>query len=228
MAETVKGRRRYHSPQRQKQAAATRRAIIDAAQVLFESKGYPATTMEAVAGAAGVSLKTVYVAFTTKGGLLRAVWDLLLKGDLDSAPVAERPWYLEVLEEKDPQRQLRMVALNSRMVKSRIGSLLGVIRDAAPVDTDASVLWNLIQDDFYENQRVIVDSLATKNALRPDLDLARATDILWTLNHPDIWLLLVGRRGWRPQEWEQWFAEATINQLLRPRLSRTLRSPPVR
>jgi AcrR family transcriptional regulator len=218
MAEAVK-RRRYHSPQRAKQAAATRRAILDAARELFEQRGYPATTMEAIAGAAEVSLKTVYLAFSTKSGVLRAVWDVLLKGDLETAPVAERPWYLELFEERDPKRQLRLVATNSRIVKTRIGPLLRVIRDAAPVDADAGALWNLIQDDFYDNQRVIVESLAGKKALRPNLDVARATDILWTLNHPDNWLLLVGRRFWQPEEWEHWFTEVAISQLLRPQAS---------
>ena len=68
MAEPVKPRRSYHSPRRQQQAAATRQAILEAAQRLFERRGYPATTMEQVATEAGVALKTVYLAFATKSG----------------------------------------------------------------------------------------------------------------------------------------------------------------
>ena len=51
-------------------------------------------------------------------------------------------------------------------------------------------------------------------ALRPGLDAARATDLLWTLNHPDVWQLLVVERGWSAEEWEQWFADASCAQLL--------------
>src|SRR5687768_17223487 len=182
-------RRGYNSPRRQQQAAATRRGILDAAQRLFEGHGYPATTMEAIAAEAGVALKTVYVAFTTKSGLLRALWDLLLKGDQDEAGVAERSWYREVVDEPDPRRTLRLNARNACAVKRRIGGVLKVIRSAAPVDADAHALWQLIQTDFYDNQRVVVESLG--GALRPGLDVGRATDILWTLNHPDVWLLLV-------------------------------------
>ena len=88
MAERVKPKRRYNSPRRQEQAAATRRSILDAAaQRLFERQGYAATTMEAIATEAGVALKTVYVVFETKSGLLRALWDLRLKGDEDDAAV---------------------------------------------------------------------------------------------------------------------------------------------
>ena len=56
----------------QEQAAATRTQILASAQLLFERDGYAATSMAAVAADAGVSLKTVYVAFETKSGLLRA------------------------------------------------------------------------------------------------------------------------------------------------------------
>jgi AcrR family transcriptional regulator len=214
MAESVKPRRSYNSPRRQQQAAATRRGILDAAQRLFDELGYPATTMEAIAAEAGVALKTVYVVFATKGGLLRALWDLLLKGDQEDAGVAERPWYQEVVNEPDPERQLRLNARNSCVVKQRIAGVLKVIRSAAPADPDTAALWSLIQSDFYANQRVIVESLHAKGALRPGLDVGRAADILWALNHPDLWLLLVGERGWTPAQYEEWFADTACAQLL--------------
>jgi AcrR family transcriptional regulator len=213
MAERVKTRR-YNSPRRREQAAATRRQILEAAQRLFESAGWSATTMAAIAEEADVSLKTVYLAFETKGGVLRALWNLRLRGDDDEAPVGERAWYREVLEEADPERQVRLTAKNSRIVKERIGPLLGVIRSAAPVDADSAALWNRIQSDFYENQRGIVETLHKRKALRRGLDVKRASDILWTLNHPDLWQLLVGERGWTAAQWERWFAEAVSTQLL--------------
>jgi AcrR family transcriptional regulator len=214
MTERVKPRRSYHSPRRQQQAAATRLAILEAAERLLERQGYPATTMEQVAAEAGVALKTVYVAFATKSGLLRALWDLRLKGDQDVAAVAERPWYREVVDEPDPARQLRRNARNARVVKQRIGGVLKVLRSAAPVDPDAAALWRLIQTDFHDNQRAIVERLHAKGVLRAGLDVARASDILWTLNHPDVWLLLVGERGWTPEQWERWFADTACAQLL--------------
>jgi hypothetical protein len=110
---------------------------------------------------------------------------------------------------------LRRNARNARMVKQRIAGILKVLRSAAPVDPDAAALWHLIQTDFYDNQRGIVASLHARGKLRPGLGVARATDILWTLNHPDVWLLLVGERGWTPSQWERWFAATTCAQLLR-------------
>jgi AcrR family transcriptional regulator len=224
MPGAVKGKRSYSSPRRELQAAATRRAILDAAKQLFERQGYAATTMDAIATEAGVSLKTVYLAFETKGRLLRAVWDLALKGDDADAPVAERPWYVELLEEPDPERQVRLVARNSCVVKVRIAPMLRVIRDAAPTDPENLALWTLIQTDFYANQGAIVATLDAKGALAAGLDATRATDILWTLNHPDIWLLLVGERGWTPEQFERWFADTACAQLLAPRKARRTKS----
>jgi AcrR family transcriptional regulator len=213
MAEAVKTRR-YNSPRRQEQAAATRRQILEAAQRLFERSGWSATTMAAIAAEASVSLKTVYLAFETKSGVLRALWNLRLRGDDDEAPVGERPWYREVLDEPDPERQLRLTAHNSRVVKERIGPLLGVIRAAAPTDPDIASLWGRIQADFYANQRGIVETLHKRKALRRGLDVKRASDIMWTLNHPDLWQLLVGERGWTPKQHERWFADTLCAQLL--------------
>jgi AcrR family transcriptional regulator len=214
MAEPVK--RRYESPRRRAQAEATRRQILEAAQRLFERQGYVATTMAAIAREAGVALKTVYVAFDTKGGLLRALWHLLLRGDEADLAVQDRSWYLAVLAEPDPTRRLELAAQNSRTVKERAGALLQVIHVGAAVDEDVAVLWERIEDDFYENQRAIVQGLADAGALRDGLDAAHAADILWTLNHPDVWHLLVHVRGWTPAQWQTWFAESVRRQWLAP------------
>src|SRR6478672_71976 len=159
MAEAVKATRRYDSTRRREQAAATRREILEAAQRLFERDGYGATTMAAIAAAASVALKTVYLAFETKSGLLRALWHLRLRGDEDEAPVGRRQWFRDVIDEPDPARQLRLNARNARAVKLRAANLMRVMRDAAGADRDIATLWQRIQDDFYDNQRAIVDAL---------------------------------------------------------------------
>jgi AcrR family transcriptional regulator len=211
MAERVKARR-YDSPRRREQAAATRLAILEAAERLFVRDGYAATTMAAIAGEAGVALKTVYVVFETKSGLLRALWHLRLRGDEEDVPIGERAWYRTVLAEPDAERAMRLGAHQARLVKERAGGMLGVIRSAAASDADARELWDRIESDFYANQRAVVESLHERGALR--VDVARGADIMWTLNHPDVWRLLVGERGWTPAQWEQWFADTVCAQLL--------------
>ena len=215
MARPVKGTRTYNSPRRREQAAATRGQILEAAQRLFVSDGYAATTMAAIAAEAGVALKTVYLAFDSKSGVLRGVWDVALGGADDAVPVDRRAWYREVVDEPDPERKLRLNARNSRVVKQRAAPLMEVIRSAAHVDQDSSALWELIQSEFHDNQRSIVTLLHRAKALRPGLGVDRATDILWTLNHPDVWQLLVVRCDWTPAQYERWFGDTVCAQLLR-------------
>ena len=128
--------------------------------------------------------------------------------------MGQRQWFREVIEEPDPERQLRLNARNARAVKVRAGALMEVIRSAASSDPDIRALWERIQTDFYDNQRAIVKSLAQKKALRPGLGVARAADILWTLNHPDLYWLLVNERGWTPEQFEEWLGDALCSQLL--------------
>jgi AcrR family transcriptional regulator len=214
MSRPVKAKRRYESPRRAQQAAATRREILEAADRLFAKEGYAATTMAGLAAEAGVAVKTVYLAFESKAGVLRALWNLRLRGDGDDVPIAQKGWYREVLEEPDPERQLQLNARNSRAAKGRIASLFRVIHAAGLLDADIAALWERIQSEYHANQRTIVESLNDKNALKPGLDVDRATDVLWTINHPNVWQLLVEERGWSADEYESWTAEWARSQLL--------------
>jgi AcrR family transcriptional regulator len=215
VAGDVKRNRRYHSPRRQQQAAETRRAILDAADELFAERGYASTTVAAIAAHADVATKTVYFTFETKGAVLRALWNLRLRGDEEGVPVAERDWYRKVLDEPDPERKLRLNARNSRRGKVRIGGIANVIRAAADVDPEVAALWDRIESDYRENQRAVVVSLRELKALRPGLTVEHAADALWLLNHPNQWHLLVVRRGWSPNRYERWTGDTACSLLLR-------------
>ena len=207
--------RPYDSPLRREQAAATRTKILAAARSLFEEHGYAATSVAAIAKRAGVSQRTVYLAFETKAELLRTLWNVLLRGGEHEPPVAQLARYREVLEDADPARQLELNARHAVVVKNRIGALHEVIRAGASVDPDVGALWDRIQTEFRENQRAIVASIAEKGALKPGLDVERAADILWTINHGDLWQHLVVRRGWSTDEFEHWLADSFRALLLR-------------
>jgi AcrR family transcriptional regulator len=214
MADGVKPKRRYHSPRRREQAAATRLVILEAAQRLFERDGFAPTTMAAIAEEAQVALKTVYVAFETKSGVLRALWNLRLRAGREDVRIDDHPMYREVLDEPDPERQLRLNARNSREGKLRVAAIAEVIRTAAPLDPDIRELWERIGREYHANQRAIVASIDAKGALKRGLDVDRATDILWTLNHPGTWHLLVTQRGWTPEQYERWTGDLACAELL--------------
>jgi AcrR family transcriptional regulator len=206
-------RRAYDSPRRREQAEATRNAVIAAARELFEREGYAATSVAAIAQAAQVTPRTVYLGFETKAGLLRAVWNRALRGERDDAPVAAHRWFREVLNEPNPERTLRLNARNSRRFKERSTTLLQVVRDAAPVEPAIAELWQRIQVEYHANQLAVVRSLGP-GALRRGLGERRAADILWSLNHPNTWIQLSVLRGWTPAQYERWVGETSCQQLL--------------
>ena len=212
--EIVVKSRRYDSPRRRAQAEATRLAILEGAQRLFERQGYLATSMPAIAEEAGVSLKTIYVYFDTKAGLVHTLWDARLGGEEAKIPVWEREWYRALVEEPDPERKLRLVAAQARRVKSRSGALLEMIRAAASGDREIADLWTSIEAKLLDVQRAVVEQLHLSGSLASSLDVTRATDILWTLNHPVVWQLLVQERGWTGEEYERWLGDSFCLQLL--------------
>ena len=83
----------YHSPLRARQAAQTRRSIIEAAGALFAERGWSTATLPVIAERAGVSVDTIYATFGTKVALLMAVVDVAIMGDDDEAAMVDRPDY---------------------------------------------------------------------------------------------------------------------------------------
>jgi AcrR family transcriptional regulator len=213
MSPGVKSRRQYDSPRRREQAAATRVAILEAAERLFTERSYAGASIAEIAKAAGVAPKTVPAVFGTKAEVLRALWNLRLRGDEEPVPMAERPWYREMLAEPDPRQRLALLARNARLVRERTAALSEVVRQAAPIDRQIAELWKRFQREFYEvGMRGVTETLARDGVLATDP--TRSTDLLWTLTHPDLYLLLVRERGWKPDAYERWLAEALARELL--------------
>jgi AcrR family transcriptional regulator len=205
-------KRVYDSPRRREQAAATRAAILDAALRLFEKQGYAATSVAAIAEEAGVALKTVYAVFGTKRGVLLALRSRLVRGTDDPVPVAQQDWFRAVLAEPEPRKRLAMFAEASAALKSRAGGIFEIIRHAAPADPEIGAMWDEFMRDFYENQRQVIERFGADGALKVDVN--RATDILWTINHPAVYHLLVAERGWKTLDYQQWLEETLDAQLL--------------
>src|SRR5579872_2562738 len=97
-------KRTYYSHVRQRQAKETRRRILQAARSQFESCGYAATTIDAIAEIADVSPKTIAAAFGSKRALLAEVIN-----PEDFSPPA-RQLIEELRTTEDASRQLALVA----------------------------------------------------------------------------------------------------------------------
>lgn len=205
--------RPYDSVRRREQSDQTRARILEAAERRFLDVGFTGASVASIATEADVSLRTVYLHFASKAELLRALWNLRLRGGSGDAPVGLREWFLEAVNEPDPARQLELNMRNSRAVKERVGGLFAVIRGAATASEEVSELWERIGAEFYANQLAIAQSLENKQALRSDRTAAQAADILWSLNHPDYFELMTAGRGWTVEDYERW-----LNSLLRQQL----------
>jgi AcrR family transcriptional regulator len=215
MESSISSRRPYHSPHRQEQARRTRQTILDAAFPLFIERGYVGTSLADIAGAAGVALKTVQAVFGTKSKLLSDLWDVSVVGDDEAIPVAERAWFKETLDEPDPRRQLQLFLQHVDRIKRRVGALAEVVRRAAQGDPEIGALWQLIQDQFIADQRLVMQRLADKGVLQEGLDAAEAAEIMGILNHPSVYYLAVIERGWSEERFERWLADVLLHQLLR-------------
>jgi hypothetical protein len=136
-----------------------------------------------------------------------------MRGDEEPAPVAERPWFREVLAEPDPRRRLALVARNARAVRGRTAAVTEIVRQAAAVEPEIGALRDRFELELHDvGMRRIAETLAADGALAGDV--AAATDILWALVHPDLHQLLVHRRGWTPEAYEVWLAAALCRELL--------------
>jgi hypothetical protein len=64
-----------------------------------------------------------------------------------------------------------------------------------------------------------IAALAAKTALRDGMDQATAVDIALALQSPELIMFLTGQRGWSPEKYEQWLANALISELLPAKLA---------
>jgi AcrR family transcriptional regulator len=216
MTDDVKPRRAYRSTRRAEQSAQTRRDIVMAAGGLFRERGYTGASMPAIAEAAGVAVETLYRAFGSKAGLFRAVVEAALAGGAARAdtPVEERPAVRAIVEEPDPRRQVELYAATQPGIHRRAGPLLRTLLGAAGTDPELRGLWDQMEEWRLTGQGRFVGMLAERGALRPDLDVEEARDVLWTLCSLANYDLLVTARGWSDDRYERWLATSLQAALL--------------
>jgi AcrR family transcriptional regulator len=213
MADPVKPRP-YHAPRRRAAAQATRRAILEAAARLFCERGYPATTMAAIAEAAGVALDTVYAAVGPKPLLFRLLVETAISGTDEPVPALEREYVHAIRAERDPRRKLELYARAMRGIQERLAPLFRVLQQAAPMHPELTALWEEIAQRRSRNMRMLATELAETGWLRPGVAIDEAADVIWATNSSEFYVLLVHERGWVPERYERWLADAWKRLLL--------------
>jgi AcrR family transcriptional regulator len=208
----VKPRRRYDSARRAEQARQTRNAIIETARRLFLRDGYAGTTIAAIAAAAQVSVETIYKAFGGKPGLVRAICDAALAG-AGPVPAETRSDQLQ-LHEPDPRRIVRGWGELTVEVAPRIAPIMLLVRSAAAADPEMAGLLAEVEAARLSRMTGNARNLAAAGHLRPDVTVEQAGEVMWTYSSPELYELLVIKRGWPLGRYGAFIAEAMIAALL--------------
>jgi len=214
MTEPVKPRRAYDASRRQEQARENRGRVLAAAHRLFAEHGYAGTSLATVAREAGVSVQTVYGGFSTKLNLLKQVVDVGLAGDDEPVPMAGREASRAIEAEPDPARTLARYAEQVRVVGTRVWPVLLVVYRAAAQDPAVARLAGELDRQRLAGMTMLARNLMGKPGMDPALTLEEVRDVLWTFNSPELYDLLVVRRGWSPEQYESWLARSWSRLLL--------------
>lgn len=175
MAEAVNaGTRRYHAPRRAAAAAQTREAILRAAKDQFETRGWAATTVAAVAADAAVSPKTVQALFGTKAALLAAAVDYAIAGDVAEVPIIGRESARSVETAPDAAAMLDRHASHVVAINARSAGLAQVVESAAGNSQLVAGLWEQMAANRRRGARWAATILLTKPGIRPGLTLEHA------------------------------------------------------
>jgi AcrR family transcriptional regulator len=207
-------RRSYDSSTRARQAQETRRRIVEAAAALFVRDGYSATSISAIADGAGVAVPTVYASLRSKANILRAVVELTVRGDDETAPLASRRRWQEMERQQDPREQLALFAHLHRQICDREAAVFAQLEAAAGADPEARQLLAEHDQRRYDTQRRLARSLHRRKQLKPGLAAREAADVIWTLASERTYLALVRDRRWKADTYERWVSEQLAAGLL--------------
>ncbi len=208
----VKGKRPYDASRRQDQARRTRARVVEVAERLFLRDGYAATTIAQIAGQAGVSADTIYKAFGGKPGLVAAIRDRALEGE-GAVPAEQRSDALHT-RESDPRAITRAWGALVAEIAPRAAPILLLVRDAAVADPVVEALLERMDADRLRRMTENARRLHRAGHLRPGIGVAQAADVLWTYSSAELYELLVLRRGWTPERYGRFVADAMTAALL--------------
>jgi AcrR family transcriptional regulator len=206
-------RRSYNVEGRRAQAGRTQAVVLDAAERSFLANGYAATTIGSIASAAQVSVETIYKAFGGKPGLVRAIRERRLAG---RGPVpAESRSNRTRDTEADPRKIVAEWGRLTAEVAPLVSPILLLVRDAAAADPEMATLTAELDADRLQRMTLNARVLHRAGHVKGGISLAAAADVLWTYSSPELYELLVLKRGWTPKRYGAFVGDSIAAALLR-------------
>ena len=201
--------RPYRSSLRAEQADETRRRIRQSARDLFADRGFTNTTIAQIAEGAGVATQTVYSAYKSKGGVVRAMIE-----DLEESADQNR-WVARIRAESDPHRQLGLFV---GWIRSFFEMGAPILRAAMTARGDPDVAMLRAQGDANRlgGTTELARHWAETGALRSRLEQGEAAQRLWLLTSPEQYLLATDELGWSPGDYQDWLTSMLQRELLKP------------
>lgn len=207
--------RAYDNARRAAAARLTEQRVVETAQRLLLERGYAGLAMADLAAEAGVSVPLLYKVFGPKPQLVKRIYDVLLAGDVDPEPVAERPALQALAADPDPRGKLARYAALGRAMAERAGPLVSALLAAARAgEPELRAFAATIDRERLAGASALAAHLAECGALSPALALDRARDLIWLHTAPDTYRLLVLERGWALDDYERWLATSLTAALL--------------
>jgi AcrR family transcriptional regulator len=207
--------RAYDNARRAAAARRTEQRVVETAQRLLLERGYAGLVMADLAAEAGVSVPLLYKVFGPKPQLVKRIYDVLLAGDVDPEPVAERPALQALAADPDPRGKLARYAALGRAMAERAGPLVSALLAAARAgEPELRAFAATIDRERLAGASALAAHLAECGALSPDVAVDRARDLIWLHTAPDTYRLLVLERGWALDDYERWLATSLTAALL--------------
>lgn len=209
--------RAYDGTNRTEAAAARKQQVIDAAGRVFERRGYAGATIQLIAEDAGVAVETVYRSAEGKRGLLAAAIRAYAAGGVQRAtvPVDQRPGIRRVIDEPDPRIRLQLYLRTVVGTWRRMGPLQRVLDAAAVDDADLEALRVELESERLRGMRRFAQSLLDQRALRDDVPVDRAADLLWAHCSRALFVAFVTDRGWSDADYIDHMSGVLTHTLLR-------------
>ncbi|MCP4474910.1 MAG: TetR/AcrR family transcriptional regulator [Gammaproteobacteria bacterium] len=201
-------KRAYSSQTRAKQAVKTRACILQAAQRLFQKKGFEGVKIEEIAQAAKVATSTVYALFKSKRGLLHVLMDQAMSAGRHEELVNE------AMQTNCAKKRLAIAAKIAREMYEAEQSQIDLYRGAALLAPEFKAIEAANEARRYQRLQETICCMVKEESLIKGMKQSQAHDILWAFTGRDMYRLFVMEREWAPNVYEKWLTNLLVKLLL--------------
>lgn len=191
--------------------AETEQKIIDAATRLFTTDGYAATSLAAVADAAQVGSRTVYLRFGSKAELLKRAIDVAIVGDTRHLDVTHRDWFEQATTAPTLHERIDAYTRGTAALMARAAALIAVAAQAEasePLIAEAGAAGRAATQQHIAG---IWRAMHADGLLHPDVDLDWIIATTGPLGQAETYTLIIRTLGWDTDTYRTWLYDTWLH-----------------